>query len=65
MSQKIYLMDFQRCLHEVFTGVEKKIPILSHPVTSKQPHKIVQNLRDTLYILKVRFYSLYLTKYFI
>ena len=30
-------------MHEIFTGIEKK-NILSHPVTSKQPHKIVQIL---------------------
>ena len=31
-------------LHEFFTGIEKKIHMFSHPVTSKQPYKINQIL---------------------
>ena len=43
--QKKYFIDFQRYLHEFFCMnflLELKFFILSHPLTSKQPHKIVQ-----------------------
>ena len=38
-------------MHEFFTGIFKKI-ILSHPVTSKQPYKIVQiHMRHPVHII--------------
>ena len=40
LSQKILFINFLRYLHEFFTGIDFFISY--YPVTSKQPHKIVQ-----------------------